>query len=128
MDGRQPRRGNARGDRWPWSGRIPLAAGRTRDEWGSVQEFNCSGLRPFLTLPDLHPHTLAFCQRGQPAALERRGMDENILPTAILAYETNPLSALYHLTEPMHSSVVPMPGCRGRPERGAERRSVLLVT
>ena len=48
-------------------------------------------LRPFLTLTDLHPHTLTFRQPAQPASLERRRMDENILPTTILPYETKPL-------------------------------------
>jgi hypothetical protein len=40
---------------------------------------------------DLHPHTLTFRQIAQPTALERLRMDENILPTTILPYETEPL-------------------------------------
>jgi hypothetical protein len=39
----------------------------------------------------LHPHTLTFRQIAQPTALERLRMDENILPTTILPYETEPL-------------------------------------
>ena len=52
--------------------------------------------RPFLTLTDLHPHTLTFCQPAQPAALERRRMDENILPAAILSNEAKPLVGIVH--------------------------------
>src|SRR5262249_50442772 len=39
----------------------------------------------------------------------------------------NPLSALYHLTEPKHSSVGPTPGCRYEDGRGWMRRSVVLA-
>jgi hypothetical protein len=34
---------------------------------------------------------LTFRQIAQPAALERLRMDENVLPTTILPYETEPL-------------------------------------
>src|ERR1700730_2751076 len=54
-------------------------------------------------------------------------MDKNILPTTILPYETEPLSALYHLSEPKHSSVGPTPGCRCEDGRGWMRRSVVLA-
>jgi hypothetical protein len=51
----------------------------------SVQEFDRPSLRPFLTLTDLHPHSLTFGQPNQPAALERRRMNEYILPSDILS-------------------------------------------
>jgi hypothetical protein len=63
----------------------------------SIQELDRSSLRPSLTLTDQHPYTLTFRQTTQSAAIERRGMDEHILPTTILRYETESLSALYHL-------------------------------
>jgi hypothetical protein len=56
--------------------------------WGGLDR---PSLRALLTLTDLHSHTLTFRQPAQPAALERRRMDENILPTAILAYKTKSL-------------------------------------
>ena len=58
---------------------------------GSVQQFDRSGLRPFLTLADLHPHTLTFGQLTQSAPIEGRGMNEDVLATTILRYETEPL-------------------------------------
>jgi hypothetical protein len=39
----------------------------------------------------LHPHPLTFREHAQPAPIERFGMDENILPTAILPYEAKSL-------------------------------------
>jgi len=49
-----------------------------------------------LTLTDLHSYALTFRQLSQPASLERCGMDENILPIAILPYEAKPLVAIVH--------------------------------
>ena len=57
---------------------------------GSVQDLDRSGLRPFLTLTDLHPHTLTFRQLTQPAPIERRGMNEDVLATAVRRHETEP--------------------------------------
>jgi hypothetical protein len=56
----------------------------------SVQELDRSRLRPFLTLTDLHPHTLPFRWLIQSAALERRGMNEDVLAAAVRRYETKP--------------------------------------
>jgi hypothetical protein len=73
----------------------------------------------------LHPHTLTFRQLTQPAPIERRGMNEDILAAAVRRYETEPFSTLYHLTEPRHSSVGPAPGLEeGRVEG---RRSALFI-
>ena len=58
---------------------------------GSVQQFDRSGLRPFLTVADLHSHTLTFGQLTQSAPIEGRGMNEDVLATTILRYETEPL-------------------------------------
>jgi hypothetical protein len=41
-------------------------------------------------LTDLHPHTLTFRQLTQPAPIERRGMNEDILAAAVRRYETEP--------------------------------------
>jgi len=57
----------------------------------SVQQFDRSGLRPFLTVADLHSHTLTFRQLTQSAPIEGRGMNEDVLATAILRYETESL-------------------------------------
>jgi hypothetical protein len=38
----------------------------------------------------LHPHTLTFRQLTQPAPIERRGMNEDILAAAVRRYETEP--------------------------------------
>ena len=57
----------------------------------SVQELDRPSLRALLTLTDLHSHTLTFRQPAQSPAIERRRMDENILPTTILAYKTKSL-------------------------------------
>ena len=61
---------------------------------GSVQQLDRSGLGPFLTLTDLHPHTLTFRQLTQPAPIERRGMNEDILAAAVRRYETEPGSTI----------------------------------
>jgi hypothetical protein len=58
---------------------------------GLVQDLDRSGLGPFLTLADLHPHTLTFRQLTQSAPIESRGMNEDVLSTTILRYETEPL-------------------------------------
>ena len=58
---------------------------------GLVQQFDRPGLRSFLTLLNLHPHTLTFRQLTQSAPIKRRGMHEDILAAAILRYETEPL-------------------------------------
>jgi hypothetical protein len=39
----------------------------------------------------LHPHALTFRQLIQSAPIEGRGMNEDILATTILGYETEPL-------------------------------------
>jgi len=62
-----------------------------------LQQFDRPSLQAFLTLTDLHPHALTFCQPAQPAALKRRRMDENILSAAILPYEAKPLFAVVPL-------------------------------
>jgi hypothetical protein len=54
-------------------------------------------------------------------------MNEDVLATAILRYEPNPFSTLYHLTESRHSSVGPAPG-RYEEGRGEGLRSALHVT
>ena len=75
------------------SGRpAPSLAGQAHAGRGgrSVQEFDRPSFRLFLTLTDLHPHTLTFRQPAQSAAPKRRGMDEDILPTAIPPYEPKP--------------------------------------
>ena len=80
----------------------------------AFQQFDRPSLRPFLTLTDLHPHTLTFRQPAQPAALKRRRVDENILPTTVLPYEAKPLFA-----------VVPFDrtdGFLGRPDAGLSLR------
>src|SRR5438132_2330203 len=58
---------------------------------GSVQWLDRPHLLPLLALSNLHPHTLTFCQPAQPAAFERRHMDEYILPTVVPTYEAEPL-------------------------------------
>jgi len=63
----------------------------------SVQEFDGAGLQPFLTLPDLHPHTLAFNQPAQPGARKCRRVYEDIFPTVGLADKAEPLIGLVHL-------------------------------
>jgi len=92
----------------------------------SVQQFDRSGLRPFLTVADLHSHTLTLRQLTQSAPIEGRGMNEDVLATTILRYETEPLFDVVPLTEPRHSSVAPAPG---RCEEGrGEGRPALLIT
>ena len=49
-----------------------------------------------MALTDLHSYALTFRQLSQPASLERCGMDENILPIAILPYEAKPLVTIIH--------------------------------
>src|SRR3981189_942484 len=87
----------------------------------AFQQLDRPSLQAFLTLTDLHPHALTFCQPAQPAALKRRHMDETSFPPPSCPTKPNPLSALYTLTEPTHSVVTPTPGCRCEEERGAER-------
>jgi hypothetical protein len=53
-----------------------------------------------LTLPDLHPHTLAFSQPDQPGACKCRGVDEDILSPAILTDKTESLVDLVHFNGP----------------------------
>ena len=60
----------------------------------AFQQFDRPSLRPFLTLTNIHSHTLTFRQPAQSAAFEGPHMDEYILPAAVLAYETKPLFAV----------------------------------
>ena len=62
----------------------------------AFQQLDRPSLQAFLTLTDLHPHALTFCQPAQPAALKGRRMDENILPATILSNEAKPLVAIVH--------------------------------
>ena len=71
-----------------WKNNPPLA---DRRSGCSVKELDRPSLRALLTLTDLHSHTLTFRQPAQSAAVKRRRMDENILPTAILAYKAKSL-------------------------------------
>jgi hypothetical protein len=94
----------------------------------AFQQLDRPSLQAFLTLTDLHPHALTFCQPAQPAALKRRRMDENILPAAILSNEAKPLVGVVHFNRTDAFLVAPTLGCRCEDERGAERPAGLLVT
>jgi hypothetical protein len=92
---------------------------------GLVQQFDRTCLRPFLPLADLHPHTLTLPQVTQSAPIEGRGMNEDVLATTILRYETEPFFDVvpFNRTETFL--------CRSRswPWRGGtRRRRALLIT
>src|SRR4029077_21154473 len=84
----------------------------------SVQQFDRSGLRPFLTVADLHSHTLTFRQLTQSAPIEGRGMNEDVLATTILRYETKPLFDIV----PFAQTETFLCRSRSRPLRGGTRR------
>ena len=86
----------------------------------SVHEFDGASLQAFLTLTDLHPHTLAFSQPAQPAALKRRGVDENILSAAIRPNKAKPLIGIVHFNRTNAFLVAPTLGCPAK-RTGGER-------
>src|SRR6185295_13884563 len=85
---------------------------------GLIQRLDRSGLGPFLTLTDLHPHTLAFRQLSQPAPIECRCMNEDILATTILRCETEPFFDIV----PLNRTETFLCRSRSWPWRGGTRR------
>ena len=89
------RRGNVHGGANAQNGQQVRCTGRRlRTRWPLFQEFDGLSLKPFLTLADLHPHTLAFSQPAQPAASKCRGVNKQILSPVILTDETESLVGL----------------------------------
>jgi len=68
---------------------LPVRA-RLLPNGGLVQQFDRAGFRSFLTLANLHPHPLTFRQLTQPAPTQSRGMNEDVLATAVGRYDTEP--------------------------------------